>query len=94
LDNVKAKTGLTPDDFRRLARQKGLVNAREILAWLKEDYGLGYGHAGAIYYTIAHADDARASTDDRIEKLFNKAKWCGATRRSTTRFANLAQTSK
>lgn len=77
LDNIKAKTGLTPADFRKLAKQKGLVNAREITAWLKEDYGLGYGHAGAIYYTIAHADDAKAGPEDKIGKLFagNKVKW-------------------
>ena len=77
LDNVKAKTGLTPEDFRKLAKQKGLVSAREITAWLKADYGLGYGHAGAIYYTIAHADDAKAGPEDKIGKLFtgNKVKW-------------------
>jgi hypothetical protein len=77
LDNIKAQTGLTPEDFRKLARQKGLVSAREITAWLKEDYGLGYGYAGAIYYTIAHADDAKAGPADRIDKLFagNKAQW-------------------
>jgi hypothetical protein len=77
LDNIKARTGLTPEDFRKLAKQKGLVNAREITAWLKADYGLGYGHAGAIYYMIAHADDAKAGPADKIGKLFagNKAKW-------------------
>jgi hypothetical protein len=77
LDNIKAKTGKTPEDFRKLAKQKGLVKSREIVAWLKEDYGLGYGHAGAIYYLIVHADDAKASPADRIEKLFagKKIKW-------------------
>ena len=77
LDNIKAKTGKTPEDFRKLAKQKGLVKAREIVAWLKEEYGLGYGHAGAIYYLIVHADDVKASTKDRIEKLFagKKVKW-------------------
>jgi predicted transport protein len=77
LDNIKARTGLTPEDFRKLARQKGLANAREITAWLKEDCGLGYGHAGAIYYMIAHTDDATASAADKIEKLFagKKAAW-------------------
>lgn len=77
LDNIKAKTGKTPEDFRKLAKQKGLVKSREIVAWLKEEYGLGYGHAGAIYYVIAHADDVKASPEDRIEKLFagKKVKW-------------------
>ena len=77
LDNIKVKTGKTPEDLRKLAKQKGLVKPREIVAWLKEEYGLGYGHAGAIYYMIAHADDVKASTEDRIEKLFagKKGKW-------------------
>ena len=77
LDNIKARTGKTPEDFRKLTEKKGLVKSREIVAWLKEEYGLGYGHAGAIYYMIAHADDVKASTEDRIEKLFagKKGKW-------------------
>ena len=77
LDNIKAKTGKTPEDFRKLAKKKGLVKPREIVTWLKEEYGLGYGHAGAIYYMIGHADDLKASTEDRIEKLFagQKVKW-------------------
>ena len=77
LENIKAKTGKTPADFRKLAKKKGLVKPREIVAWLKEEYGLGYGHAGAIYYLIVHTDDVKASPQDRIEKLFagKKVKW-------------------
>ena len=77
LDNIKAKTGMTPADFRKLAKQKGLVKAGEIVAWLKKDFGLGYGHAGAIWQLIGHADDVKASPDDRLAKLFagKKAVW-------------------
>lgn len=58
LDNIEAKTGQKPDDFRRLAAEKGFtaeggikagVKAGDIVAWLKEDFGLGRGHAMAIY---------------------------------------------
>lgn len=53
IDNIQKKTGKTPDDFRRLAEKKGLlktgVKAGEIVAWLKEEHGLGHGHAMAIY---------------------------------------------
>jgi Domain of unknown function (DUF4287) len=53
LDNIKAKTGKTPEDFKKLAEKKGLlkpsVKAGEIVAWLKKDFGLGHGHAMAIY---------------------------------------------
>jgi predicted transport protein len=70
LENIKTKTGKTPDDFRKLAKEKGLTKAKEVLAWLKEDYGLGYGHAGAIWYVIGHADNVKASPDDRLAKHF------------------------
>ena len=53
LDNIKAKTGKTTDDFKKLADKKGLlkegVKAGEIVKWLKEDFDLGHGHAMAIY---------------------------------------------
>ena len=56
IDNIKAKTGKTPVDFKRLAEKKGLlkpgVKAGEIVAWLKQDFGLGHGHAMAIYATF------------------------------------------
>ena len=57
IDNIQAKTGLGPDDFRRLAAERGYtdngtlregVKAGEIIAWLKADFGLGHGHAMAI----------------------------------------------
>jgi len=77
LDNIKAKTGKTPADFRALAKEKGLTKAGEVVAWLKQDFGLGYGHAGAIWHLIGHADDAKASPDARLAKLFagKKAMW-------------------
>lgn len=58
LDNIETKTGKTPDDFRRLAETKGFtengalrtgVKAGAIVAWLKEDFDLGHGHAMAIF---------------------------------------------
>lgn len=56
IDNIKAKTGNTPEDFKKLADKKGLlkpgVKAGEIIAWLKKDFDLGHGHAVAIYATF------------------------------------------
>ena len=58
IDNTKAKTGKWPDDFKKLAAQKGFlqngaikpgVKAGEITGWLKDDFDLGHGHAMAIY---------------------------------------------
>ena len=57
LDNIQAKTGHTPDDFRRMAAEKGFagpggitagIKATQITDWLKADFGLGHGHAMAI----------------------------------------------
>lgn len=58
LDNIQAKTGKSPEDFQQIAHEKGLlidgkipagVKAGQIVAWLKEDFDLGHGHAMAIY---------------------------------------------
>jgi predicted transport protein len=77
LDNIKARTGKTPADFRALAKEKGLTKAGQVVAWLKKDYGLGYGHAGAIWLMIGHADDLKASPDQKVAAHFtgNKARW-------------------
>jgi len=56
--NIQAKTGKTPEDFKKLAEKKKLlhkgvldpaVKAGQIVQWLKEDFDLGHGHAMAIY---------------------------------------------
>ncbi len=58
INNIKTKTGKTPEDFKNLAQLKGFmlngelvstVKAGDILKWLKEDFDLGHGHAMAIY---------------------------------------------
>ncbi len=58
LDNIQDKTGKTPNDFIALAKQKGFddpaVKAGVIVAWLKEDFGLGHGHAMAMVHVIKH----------------------------------------
>ncbi|MCO8274292.1 DUF4287 domain-containing protein [Actinoplanes sp. TRM 88003] len=56
LDNIEAKTGLTPRQFIALAHERGLdepsTKAGAIVEWLKEDYGLGRGHAMALVHVI------------------------------------------
>jgi len=58
INNIKLKTGKTPEEFIKLAEAKGFivegqlaktVKATEIINWLKEDFDLGHGHAMAIY---------------------------------------------
>ena len=58
LDNIQKKTGKSPEQFTKLAIQKGFlkkggklkadVKAGVIVSWLKEEFELGHGHAMAI----------------------------------------------
>jgi hypothetical protein len=68
IDNIKTKTGKTPEDFKKLAEQKGLlqngeikngIKAGEIVAWLKKDFDLGHGHGMAIYAVIKGVKQAK-----------------------------------
>ena len=58
LDNIEAKTGKTPNDFIALAAERGYddpaTKAEVIVSWLKDDYGLGRGHAMALVHVIRH----------------------------------------
>ena len=52
LDNIQAKTRKTPADFRAMADDKGFTEGSGIkpgIQWLKDDFGLGHGHAMAIF---------------------------------------------
>ena len=58
LNTIKSKTGKSPEDFRKMAEEKGFsrdgqlnpeTKAGEIVSWLKEEFDLGHGHAMAIY---------------------------------------------
>ena len=57
LDNIQAKTGKSPADFRAYADAKGWlvegklspsIKAGTVLADFKQTFGLGHGHAMAI----------------------------------------------
>ena len=53
IDNIKAKTGKTPEDFRQHAEESGLVvadlKATDLINLLAKDFGLGRGHSMAIW---------------------------------------------
>ena len=53
LDNIKTKTGKTPEDFKLLMEQQGVfspdMKASELVAWLKKEFDLGHGHSMAIW---------------------------------------------
>ena len=66
LNTIKSKTGKDPDDFRKMAEEKGFsqkgqlkpgIKAGEIVDWLKNEFGLGHGHAMAIYALLKGMKD-------------------------------------
>lgn len=56
LDAVEDKTGLTPRQLLEIAQQKGFdlpaTKAGDVVAWLKDDYDVGRGHAMAMWHVI------------------------------------------
>jgi hypothetical protein len=56
LDTIEDKTGLAPRELLALAHDRGLdkqpIKAGAIIDWLKEEYGLGRGHAMAIVHIV------------------------------------------
>ena len=74
LDTIRTKTGLGPQEFHDLALAKGLApknaKAGEIVAWLKQDFGLGHGHAMAIWSVLRRNGAPRPGSDDALDALF------------------------
>jgi hypothetical protein len=60
LDNIELKTGKTPAEFVALAQAKGFtepgVRAGPILAWLRDEFGLGRGHGMALVHVFRNGD--------------------------------------
>jgi Domain of unknown function (DUF4287)/Domain of unknown function (DUF5655) len=81
LDNITTKTGKTPEQFVALAKAEGLlepgVKAGQIIAWLRNEYGLGRGHAMAIVATINKQAGPPSSAEEKVAKHFSgkKASW-------------------
>ena len=53
LDNIKAKTGKTPQELQQIAVEAGVyspdMKASELVTWLKAEFDLGHGHSMAIW---------------------------------------------
>lgn len=56
LDTIEERTGLTPRELLEIARTKGFdaprTKAGDVVTWFAEDYGLGRGHAMALWYVL------------------------------------------
>jgi hypothetical protein len=55
LDTIETKTGKTPNELLAEAAGKGFgpeTKAGDVVAWLKDEYGLGRGHAMAFFQVL------------------------------------------
>jgi hypothetical protein len=78
LDAVERKTGRTPQQLLAEASGRGFTastRAAEVVAWLADEYGVGRGHAMALYGVLKngstisdkHLDSGRAHADPSTE---------------------------
>jgi hypothetical protein len=69
LDAAEQKTGRTPAELVALAHERGFdrdTPAAPVLAWLKEEFGLGRGHGMALVHVIkngARISDRHVGSD-------------------------------
>ena len=67
LPGIEKKTGKTTEDFLALAIEKGLgdpgIKPGVRIAWLKQDFGLGHGHAMFMAHAIKNALLERDTSD-------------------------------
>jgi hypothetical protein len=53
IDNIKAKTGKSPEDFKKLLEAEGLLTAdfkaTDLVNFLSRKFDLGHGHSMAIW---------------------------------------------
>jgi hypothetical protein len=60
LDAIETKTGKTPRELLDEASARGFdstTKAGEVVAWLRDDYGVGRGHAMALYGVLKNGPD-------------------------------------
>ena len=69
----RVKTGKTPEQFKTIARGKGLlksgVKAMEIVNWLAADFRLGRGHAMAIMRSSRKMVGSKSRMGGRTREL-------------------------
>jgi hypothetical protein len=64
LDAIEDKTGRTPRELLALAAERGMqgpdTKAATVIDWCKSEYGLGRGHAMALYHVIKNGSTISA----------------------------------
>jgi Domain of unknown function (DUF4287)/Domain of unknown function (DUF5655) len=80
IDNIEAKTGKKIAVLTKEVQAKTFAKVGEAVAWLKEAYGLGHGHANYVAQRALNGEKISASGDDKLAGHFSgeKAKWRAA----------------
>jgi hypothetical protein len=78
LENIQQKTGKSLDELAAIVQKSGLTRHGEIREYLKREFGLGYGDANALTYTVLQSDGQRAaegkSMDAVLDEIYAGAK--------------------
>lgn len=88
LDAIEDKTGQTPAELLAVAKTLGYgpdTKAGVVVDWLKEDYGLGRGHAMAFFHVIkngAKISDKHVGTNGTHRDDSNTLRLDGKAQRS------------
>jgi len=64
LDAIETKTGRTPAALLAEATERGFTpttKAADVVAWLKDDYDVGRGHAMALYGVLKNGSTISAA---------------------------------
>lgn len=57
--SIEKKYGKPIAEWKKLIRESPLTKHKELVDWLKSDYGLGHGHATALVgHTLAEGTDS------------------------------------
>ena len=81
IDAVEAKSGKTMGELKAIAASKGLigptVKATAVYEWLFADYGIGRGHAMAVYSILKSEGATGMTSEEHIASHFTggKAHW-------------------
>ena len=81
IDAVEAKSGKTIGELKNIAASKGLIGpntkASAVYNWLFADYGMGRGHAMAVYSLLKSEGAPGMTTEEHIATHFTggKAHW-------------------
>ncbi len=71
IENLKAKTGNTLEEWKVIIAKEGLAKHGEIVKFLKEKHGLGHGYAAEIGLKVLGSDaDSSNNTDEFLESQY------------------------